>query len=48
MNVFIANKQLQFGVGLKEIETMTPQQAYLFKQELTKTAKELDKIDGRY
>ena len=48
MNVFLANKQMQFGVGLKEIETMTPQQAYLFEKELSNAAKELEKINGRY
>lgn len=45
MNVFLANKSMQFGVSLKEIEQMTPAQAYLLKRELTKTAKELERIN---
>jgi len=49
MNIFLTNKSLQFGIGLKEIEQMTPQQAFLLKKELTKTSKELERINnGRY
>ena len=51
MEIFLANKEMQFNVGLKEIEQMTPQQAYLFQKELKKAQKELERVNlnnGRY
>lgn len=40
----MANKQIGFNVGLNEIETMTPEQAYLFKRELQKAVRQLENI----
>ena len=44
MSIFLANRQLQFNVGLKELEQMTPEQAYLFKNQLMRASKELERI----
>ena len=49
MNVFLASTSMQFGISLKDIENMTPEQAYLLKRELKKTSQELERINnGRY
>ena len=45
MDLFLANKQLNFDVSLKEIQTMTPEQAYLLEKQIKKAAKELERIN---
>lgn len=45
MDLFLANKQLHFDVSLKEIQTMTPEQAYLLEKQIKNAAKELERIN---
>ena len=46
MNLFLANKQVGFNVSLKELETMMPEQAYLFRKQVAKAAQELERINN--
>ena len=42
MNLFMANKQLGFGVSLQELKTMTPQEAYLFSKQVTEAIRQVE------
>lgn len=42
MNLFMANKQLGFGVNLEELKRMTPQEAYLFGQQVAEALRQLE------
>lgn len=44
MSLFMANTQLHFNIGLKDIENMTPEQAYLLRKQLERTAKEIERL----
>ena len=46
MSLFMANTQLHFNISLKDIENMTPEQAYLLRKQIEKTAKELERINN--
>ena len=40
MNLFMANKQMFMGVSLNEIKGMTPQEAYLFKERVSRAVRD--------
>ncbi|HIU85477.1 TPA: hypothetical protein IAD52_00725 [Candidatus Spyradomonas excrementavium] len=42
MNLFMANKQLGFGVNLEELKRMTPQEAYLFMQQVAEALRKFE------
>lgn len=46
MSLFMANKQLGFGVSLEELKHMTPQEAYIFGKQVSEAiqAIELEKL----
>ena len=46
MNLFMANKQLGFGVSLDELKHMTPAEAYLFGRQVCEAARlvELERL----
>lgn len=42
MNLYMANKQIGFGVTLEEIKKMTPQEGYLFSKQVMEAVKQIE------